>query len=224
MNLNCIIIEDEPLAAEKLKGYILKSKDFTVKAVFDNPKKAAFMLKNNSIELLFLDINLKEMSGVEFIESIDFQGKVIITTAYDEYALKAYELDVIDYLLKPFTYERFMQAIEKFKNQLSIETQRHYFFLKTEHRYDKVSYDELLYIKGMGDYRQVVCTNRKIMTLETFHEFERHLPPSKVVRIHKSFMVCLSKIDSIETNKVTIANTTIPISKTYKDRFFNTLK
>lgn len=224
MFLNCIIIEDEPLAAEKLKEYVLRTGSFKVKAVYDNPMNATYLLQDGSIDLLFLDINLKDVSGIEYLESIDFKGKVIITTAYDQYALKGYELDVVDYLLKPFSFDRFTKAIEKFKSHINRETQESYFFVRTEHRYEKINYDDLLFIKGMGDYRQIVCESRKIMTLQTFNEFEQILPTSKVVRVHKSYMVSMSNIETIEQNNITINSCVIPISKTYRESFFNSFK
>lgn len=222
MKVNCIIIEDEPLAVERLKAYVSKTAFLKIVAVFDNPQNALHLIKNDRIDLLFLDINLKEQNGIDFLETIEFNGKVIITTAYDKYALKSYDLDVIDYLLKPYSFDRFTRSIQKFKTQLSLDLENNYFFLRTEHRYERINYDELLYIKGMGDYRQLVCKSKKLMTLQTFNELESTLPKLKVVRIHKSYMVSLSQIERIEKNNIKIQNQSLPISKSFRERFFKT--
>ena len=216
MKSNCIIIEDEPLAAEKLTQFINKLDNIKLLAVYENPLMAIDALKKGDVDLLFLDINLKELNGIQFLESIRFGGKVIITTAYDEYALKGYELEATDYLLKPFTFERFLSAVMKFQQQSQHATSKDFVFIKTENRHEKIALDDILYIKGMGDYRQVVCTERSIMTLQTFKELEEHLPKSSILRVHKSYMVAVKAIQSIKNDRIHLKDKIIPVSDSYK--------
>ena len=217
MKSNCIIIEDEPLAAEKLVQYISKVDTLNLVAVFENPLEAIDQLNEGKVELLFLDINLKEISGIQFLESVQFKGKVIVTTAYDEYAIKGYELEVVDYLLKPFSFERFLKAVMKFQNQRVTATQKDYVFIKTGNQHEKIDLDEILYIKGMGDYRQVVCNQKKIMTLQTFKDLEMLLPKTHILRVHKSFMVAINAIKSIKNDRAYLDNKVIPISESYRE-------
>lgn len=223
MKINCIIIEDEPLALERMKEFVLKLSFLNLRAAFDNAVDALVFLKINKIELIFLDINLGEFSGIQFLETSAVKAQVIFTTAYQEYALKGFDLKVADYLLKPFTFERFVQAVDRAiehlpKKQIAAPT--NFIFVKTENRLEKVFLREIIYIEGMRDYRRIHTVNKRIMTLQTFAEFERQIPPKIVCRVHKSFMVALAQIDSIEKNSIKIKDKIIPISETYKERFF----
>ena len=171
MKINCIAIEDEPLALKKIKEFIEQVDFLKLLAGFDNAIEAIGFLKKNSVELIFLDIRMKKLSGIQFLESIQIKPKVIITSAYDEYALKGYELDVVDYLLKPFTFERFLKSVDKVYNQLnSLESNNSndFLFVKTEYRIEKVEIKDILFIQGMKDYLQIHTIDRKIMTLQTF--------------------------------------------------------
>ena len=147
---------------------------------------------------------------------------VIFTTAYSEYALKGYELNVVDYLLKPFTIERFIQAVEKVSVQLdkTINDPRDFFFVKNGYQIDKIFFDDILFIEGMRDYRNIQTNTKKILTLQTFIELEKELPKSKFCRVHKSYIVTLNKIESIERNRIKIKDKLIPISETYKENFY----
>ena len=180
-------------------------------------------LNNNKVDLLFLDINMDELSGVELLESSRINSQVIITTAYPEYALKGYELKVTDYLLKPFTFNRFLQAVNKAQENIAhriSEPQPDFIFVKTENRLEKIMLNEIVYIEGMRDYRRIHTVNKRIMTLQNFSEFEKLIPSNIVCRVHKSYMVALNKIVSIERNRIKIADQLIPISETYKEVFF----
>ncbi len=170
MKIQCIIIEDEPLAMEKLKGFVMKHPDLILKSTFNNGADALVFLQTNNVDLLFLDINLGEMSGIRILETANISANVILTTAYSEFALKGYELNVTDYLLKPFTFERFMQAVNKVVNPLPKRelVDQAFIFIKTEYRLEKVMYNDILYIEGMGDYRRIFTVNKNIMTLQTF--------------------------------------------------------
>ena len=148
---------------------------------------------------------------------------MIITTAYQEYALKGYELKITDYLLKPFTFNRFLQAVNKAQENLvqhKSGVQTDFIFVKTENRLEKIMLNEIVYIEGMRDYRRIHAVNKKVMTLQNFSEFEKLIPSSIVCRVHKSYMVALNKIESIERSRIKIADQLIPISDTYKDIFF----
>ncbi len=219
----CIIIEDEPLALEKTKDFVLKVPFLTLSATFDNALTGLAYLNNNKVDLLFLDINMDELSGIELLESSKITSQVILTTAYQEYALKGYELQITDYLLKPFTFNRFLQAVNKARENIShraSEAAPDFIFVKTENRLEKIMIDEIVYIEGMRDYRRIHAVNKKVMTLQNFSEFEKLIPPSLVCRVHKSYMVALHKIESIERGRIKIADQLIPISDTYKEVFF----
>ena len=221
--MKCIIVEDEPLALERTKGYVEKLPFLKLLATFDNGVDALLFLKDNTIDLLFLDINLGELSGIQMLEAAKPDCAVIITTAYHEYALKGYELNVTDYLLKPFTFERFFQAVEKAKVSLDKKEtpEKKSVFIKTEYRLEQVLLSDIIYIEGMRDYRRIFLTGKSIMTLQTFKELEEMLPPSAVCRVHKSYMVAVDKIESIEKDRIKIGKERIPISDTYKSHFFN---
>ena len=223
--MKCIIVEDEPLALERTKGYVEKLPFLKLLATFDNGVDALLFLKDNTIDLLFLDINLGELSGIQMLEAAKPDCAVIITTAYHEYALKGYELNVTDYLLKPFTFERFFQAVEKAKGLLDKKEplEKKSVFIKTEYRLEQVLLSDIIYIEGMRDYRRIFLQGKSIMTLQTFKELEEMIPPSAVCRVHKSYMVAVDKIESIEKDRIKIGNERIPISDTYKSQFFSVI-
>lgn len=227
MKINCIAIEDEPLALKKIKAFIEQVDFLNLMGGFNNAVDAIGFLKTNSVDLIFLDVRMKKLSGIQFLESLQIRPKVIITSAYDEYALKGYELDVADYLLKPFTFERFLKSVDKVYNQInSIESgySNDYIFVKTEYRIEKVEINDILYIQGMKDYLQIHTTDRKIMTLQTFRNLLEILPQINFQRVHNSYVVSISKIDNIERNRIRIGKEFIPISDSYKDKFFGILK
>ncbi len=221
--ISCIIIEDEPLALERTKDFVTKIPFLNLCATFDNALEGLAYLKFNTVELLFLDINMDELSGIELLESSNIDSQVIITTAYQEYALKGYELNVTDYLLKPFTFNRFLQAVTKAQKKLPqspTETVLDFIFVKTENRLEKIMFNEILYIEGMRDYRRIHTITKKVMTLQNFKELEQLIPANVVCRVHKSYMVALNKIESIERSRIKIADQLIPISETYSEIFF----
>ncbi|HTF31141.1 MAG TPA: LytTR family DNA-binding domain-containing protein [Flavitalea sp.] len=219
----CIIIEDEPLALEKTKVFVNKVPFLQLSATFDNALNGLAHLKNNKVDVLFLDINMDELSGIELLESSKINSQVIITTAYQEYALKGYELQITDYLLKPFTFNRFLQAVNKAHENLSqriADKQLDFIFVKTENRLEKITINDILYIEGMRDYLRIHTVNKKIMTLQSFNELEQLLPSHLVCRVHKSYMVAVNKIESIERSELKIGTVIIPVSVTYKDLLF----
>lgn len=219
MKISCIIIEDEPLAAERASSFVSQVDYLQLKGIFESGRSALDFLEKNEVDLLFLDINLGEMSGITLLEKNRIKSHVIMTTAYQQYAVKGFDLNVTDYLLKPFVFERFQQAVEKVR--ISIEKgddnmSAQFVLIKTEHRLEKVFLNEILYIEGMGDYRRVHTTSKRIMTLQTFREFEDIFPKDIIRRIHKSYMVNLNRITTYHNDSVQLGSQTIPVSQTYR--------
>ena len=163
------------------------------------------------------------ITGIEFIESITCKPQIIITTAYDKYALKGFELNVTDYLLKPFRFDRFLSAVERVYDSLGKDKKEHknFIFVKTEYRLERVALCDIYFIVGMGDYRNVQTASKKILTLQTFSDFEKELPVKQFCRVHKSYIVSIDKISSIERNRIKIMDTLIPISDNHRERFYS---
>ncbi len=224
--ISCIIIEDEPLALERTKGFVDKIPFLNLCGTFDNALDGLAYLKSNKVDLLFLDINMDELTGIELLESSKIESQVIITTAYQEYAIKGYELNVTDYLLKPFTFDRFLKAVSKAQENMSqpiLNAVPEYIFVKTENRLEKINLSDIIYIEGMRDYRRIHTADKRIMTLQNFSELEKIIPSNVVCRVHKSYMVGINKIESIERSRIKIFNQIIPISETYRELFFQVI-
>ena len=231
MQINCIVIDDEPLALSKLEGFISKVPELSLIRTFDNAIEAIGWLKENSADLIFLDIQMEQLTGIQFLEATGTSSRIILTTAYDQYAIKGFELNVTDYLLKPFSFQRFVQAVNKvmeyFAQNHEAQQTSHkesYLFVKTEYRLERVDIDDILYIEGMKDYLRIICTGRKIMTLQSFSKIEESLPSNKFCRVHKSYIVAIDKIKSIERGVILIAGQRIPVSNTYKESFYSRIK
>jgi len=232
MIISCIAIDDEPLALKKLEGFISKIPELRLQRTFDNSIEAMGWLQGNNTDLIFLDIRMDMLTGIQFLESTRTQARVIITSAFDSYALKGFELSVTDYLLKPFSFQRFAQAVSKVisfyaEQQKSVSESSEkgrFIFIKTEYRFERIDFDEILYIEGMKDYLRIICTNRKIMTLQSFAKIEEVLPPKEFCRVHKSYLVAINKIKSVERGIIIIADQRIPVSNTYKDNFYSLIK
>ncbi|MEO8451179.1 MAG: LytTR family DNA-binding domain-containing protein [Gemmatimonadota bacterium] len=225
MPITCIIVEDEPLAVERLVGYIVQLPFLGLVGTFDDALAALAFLTANPVDLVFLDISLGGLSGIELLETSAITSRVILTTAHPEHALKAYDLKVADYLLKPFTFQRFVQAVDQVQSgpaqaRAQPASDRKLLFVKTEFRLEKVLLSDVLYIEGKRDYRQIHTTSKRIMTLETFGELEQRIAPDLVCRVHKSYMVALDKIESIERDRIKIRDQLIPISETYRAKFY----
>jgi DNA-binding LytR/AlgR family response regulator len=223
MKISCIIIEDEPLALERTKEYALRLPFLSLLATFGDALDALAFVKANKVDLIFLDINLGEVSGIQLLETSAINSQVIITTAYPEYALKGFDLKVADYLLKPFTFERFVQAVDRVQSSLprrQTVTPNSLIFVKVESRLEKVILREIFFIEGMRDYRKIHAAGRRLLTPQTFAEFERQIPANLVCWVHKSYMVSLDKIDSVEKGHIRIKDRVIPVSETYREKFF----
>lgn len=224
--IHCIIIEDEPLAAEKLSGFISKTDYLNLTGVFHSPLEAMGFLKSNPVDLIFLDIEMKELTGIQLMESVKLDSKIIITTAYEKYALKGFELQVSDYLLKPITFERFLKACDKVMNEwLPAEKRSEHrkVFIKTEYRLEGVDSSDILYVEGIGDYRKIVTLKKTLLTLQNFKEISSLFPQDKFRRVHNSFIVSLDKIDKIERKRIYIRGHVIPVSDSYYKEFLNGL-
>lgn len=226
MKISCIIVEDEPLAMERTRDYVCRLPLLDLVGTFERGEDAFTFLKSNAVDLIFLDINLGALSGINLLESTRIDSHVIITTAYHEFALKGFELSVTDYLLKPFTFERFIAAVDKVQTRLTkmVLPEKRWIFVKIESRLERIPLDEILYIEGMRDYRRIHTTKKKIMTLQTFTDFEKEISAHIICRVHKSFMVSIDKIETIEKEKVKINGIFIPISATYRNEFLNLLR
>lgn len=213
--IKCLIIEDEPLAAERLMSYIDRMPELALVRWLDNGQDAINLLKENKIDIIFLDLHLGETSGIHLLEKREIVGKVIITTAYHQYALKGYELDVVDYLMKPFVFDRFEEAVRKAIRKSS-ERMR-YIMIKSEYKLEKVFIDDILYIEGMGDYRRFHTSRGRIMTLQTFKELEWLLASTPVKRIHKSYMANTDHVLSLGNDSLVLkGDIRLPISESYR--------
>jgi DNA-binding LytR/AlgR family response regulator len=225
MNFTCIAVDDEPLALEKVVSFVNRLPFIILKATFDNAIEALAYLSENKTDLLFLDIQMETMTGLDLLAALPEKPQVILTTAYSEYALKSYEFEVTDYLLKPFSFERFAQAVNKAvkrlqEKQVQPETIPDFIFVKTDYRLVKIMLSDILYIEGMRDYRCIVTPAGKILTQQTFGSFEEQLSPTQFTRIHKSYMVALSKIESIERHRIKIGAALLPVSESYREQFY----
>jgi len=221
--INCIIIEDEPIAVEKLVNYISKISSIRILNAFYSPIPAIEFLNNNEVDLIFLDIEMKELTGIQFLESVNIKSKIIITTAYEQFALKGFDLQVCDYLLKPIRFERFVQAVNKASEEISRTKKKHAnkIFVKTEYRLESIDISEILYIEGMGDYRKIVSDKKRIMTLQSFNELIDLLPLDSFCRVHNSYIAALDKIEKIERNRIYIKDKIIPVSNSYCKEFYS---
>lgn len=233
MKISCIAVDDEPLALEVVEDYIGKIPFLELLKSFDNAIQAIDFLRHQTVDLLFLDIQMEELTGIQMLNILKPKPEVIFTTAYDKFALQGYELDVTDYLLKPISFERFVKAVDKVHEKLcrqqnsrcapmevSIFNPRiDYFFIKSGFKLHKVSFDDILYVEGQGDYLKIVTPKVRIMTLQTFKGIEEILPPSNFIRTHKSYIVAIDKIESIEGNMIKIADKQLPVGESYKKNF-----
>jgi two-component system, LytTR family, response regulator len=237
--LNCIVIDDEPLAIEQMVEYINKVDYLNLNKTYDNAIDAIGYLKKTDLDLVFLDIQMDDLTGIELLESVDINAMVIFTTAYSQYALKGYEFNVIDYLLKPIGYKRFLQAVEKaftlkYANKKSPnkvddsfienESKNDYVFVKTSEGRKKLVYNDILYVEGMREYLKIFTEKDRIISRLNFVEIESFLPDDKFIRVHRSFIVAIEKIERIEKNRIYIKDVIIPIGDIYKKYFFDKLK
>lgn len=227
--INAIAIDDEPLALQLVSGYIEKTPGLNLAGSFDNPLDAIEFLNNEAVDLIFVDIQMPDLSGLEFTRSLAKGPKVIFTTAYEKYALEGFRLDVIDYLLKPFSYEEFLKAVQKAVRLIKLEkevpeqvdTNNEFLFLKSDYKIRRINFNDILYIEGLKDYVKVFIhgSDKPVLSLITLKALEAKLPEAKFMRVHRSFIVNLERIDTIERSRIVFGKTYIPVSEQYKDKF-----
>jgi DNA-binding LytR/AlgR family response regulator len=220
--IKCIIVEDERLAQQVVEAYIEKTPQLELLAICSNALEAAAVLNRQQVDLIFLDIQLPGMTGLNFLRTLQKPPLVILTTAYPDYALESYEFNVIDYLLKPISYERFLKAVNKIVegNLLTQKTTpaNDHIYIKSSGKFIKVNFADIIYIEGMKDYLKICTSTSNIVTLQTMNEMERLLPPAQFIRAHKSYIVSLQYIKSIYGNNIETARLTIPIGVNYKEK------
>lgn len=223
MNINCIIVDDEPAARELMQQYVARIDTLHLIAVCSNAMDAAAVMKYAQVQLIFLDINLPRLSGMQFYRSLDNPPFVIFTTAYPEFAVEGFEVNAIDYLLKPFPFNRFEAAVGKafglIKSAVARGTQDTYILLKSDKKIHRLKLDDIHHLKAVGDYVQVFFGKNAILVHSTFQQLLNQLPGEQFVRVHKSYAVALRKIEAISGNKVKIMGEYIPIGQSYRTAF-----
>jgi two-component system LytT family response regulator len=239
MSIRCLIIDDKPLAIDILADYTRKVPFLELIDTTTNPIDGLSIVRDQQINLVFLDIQMPELTGLQFMRIAGKQCKVILTTAYSDYALEGFEHDVIDYLLKPIAFDRFYRAAAKAlqvlgndgKNRLATKNemfsddyrQGEYLFIKTEHRIQKVNLRDILFIEGLQNYITLHTTEGRILSLQTMKKVEDQLPPKEFMRVHKSYIVSLRHINSIERSRIQIRDQLIPVGDIYRDAFFKVI-
>jgi len=227
--IKCIIIEDEPLAQDVIKSHLERSGRLLLKGVYRNALEAKEALEKEEVDLIFLDIQLPGMTGLEFLRSLHNPPLVVFTTSYPEYALESYEFNVIDYLLKPVSYERFSKTINKIIDGNIFKTSvyplkpvfRDHIFIRSNSKFFRIGFSEILYIEGMKDYLKIHTLEHVIVTHQTMAEMEGILPPDQFIRIHKSYIVAVAHIKAVFGNSVDMDRILLPIGLNYKERIMN---
>lgn len=223
---HCLIIDDEITAREILESHVSKINAFALKGSCKNALEAFSIINNQKIDVIFLDINMPDINGLSFAKSINKNIKIIFTTAYREYALEGFNLQAVDYLLKPISFERFLQAANKYLGEnILIESPRHseniidesdFIFVKSDRKMVKIDFDEILHIESLSDYIKIITPQKTIITRETISNIEAKLPKKKFIRIHRSFLIAITKIESFTNEYVEINQKSLPISRSYR--------
>lgn len=224
--IKCLVIEDEPLAQNVLKKYIADHPSLELVAVCDHALDAQSYLSSQQVAVLFLDINLPQLSGISFLKTLPHPPLVIFTTAYTEYAVEGFELDAIDYLVKPFSFERFLKAINKALEQLQrpAPVAPAAIFVRADKKVYKINLDDILYLEALDDYVKLVTASGSYLVSDTLKGMLEELPASQFIRVHKSYAIAKNKIVFFEGNYVKIGSTDIPIGASYREDIFNRLK
>jgi DNA-binding LytR/AlgR family response regulator len=236
MKTKCIIIDNEPLARDLIRIHISKLENFEIVAECGDCMKAMQELRDQKVDLMFMDIQMPQITGIEFLKILKNPPKVIITTAYREYALDSFEHDVVDYLLKPITFERFLKSVNKYYQVTQEETQvlapvseviqsdEAFIYVKENKRVIKVNLNEILYIEGLSEYVQIFTDKKKIITKTSMINLEEKLPNDAFLRIHKSYIVSMSRIESFTAHTIEVPGKEIPIGRSYKNSVLNSLQ
>jgi len=235
MKTRCLIVDDEPLARDLIRGHVEKLENFEIVAECGDAMKALNVLREKQVDLMFMDIQMPQITGTEFLKTLKHPPKVIITTAYREYALEGFDLDVVDYLLKPITFERFLKSINKFyqMNQDDIQliagsstdksSEETYIYIKENKKVIKIYLSDIKFIEGLSEYVQIYTEKRKIITKTSMAQMEEKLPSDSFLRIHKSFIVSVGKIEAFTANTIEIQGKELPIGRSYKNGVLNAL-
>ncbi|WP_217604055.1 LytTR family DNA-binding domain-containing protein [Chitinophaga sp. GbtcB8] len=229
--IKCIAVDDEPLALEIITDFARKVPFLSLVQTFENAAEAMRFLQDEKVDLVFLDIKMPDINGIQFLKSLKHPPLVIFTTAYGEYALDGFDLDVVDYLLKPIPFDRFLRAATKAQEYMTVSQQKNgdnghvndYIFIKTEYKIIKINLEDILFIEALKDYTKIYTPYQPVLTLRSLKSFESRLPADKFIRVHRSYLVSLNKINSVEKNTVMIANQSIPISDGYRERFYEVI-
>ena len=232
--LKCMVIDDEPLAIQLLEDHISKVSFLELDSTFNNPMEALISFNSNPVDLILLDIQMPQLNGVQFMQLLQNRARIIITSAYQEYAIEGFEHNVIDYLLKPISFERFYKAAERAYNlknpaqkldrsQEMTPATGGYIFIKVETKMVRVELDDILFIEGLKNYVSIFTKTQRIVTLQVMKQLEEILPANRFVRVHKSFIIALDKINSIERQEIYIGDRIIPIGITYQEQFYKML-
>ncbi len=234
--IRCVIVDDKPLAIDVLTDYIAKIPSLILVFSTTNPLEAIDIVMENKVDLIFLDIQMPQLNGVQLMKIVQGKCKVILTTAYAEYALDGFENDAIDYLLKPIPFERFYTAIQKAQHYFNSNSEsltneiftlvkeNDFIFVKTEYKLVKINTADILYIEGMQNYVSIYTLTEKIISLQNIKKMEEQLPKKEFIRIHKSYIVAVKKIDSIERSRIYIREMIIPLGDVYKDEFYRVIE
>jgi DNA-binding LytR/AlgR family response regulator len=231
MKINCVIVDDEPLARKGIKEYIQDVDFLNLVGEFENAVKAADILSKEKVQLLFLDIQMPKITGLDFFRSLKNAPPVIFTTAYPQYALEGFDVNALDYLVKPVSFERFLKAAIKAKeyyelrkeNESNGTNNEEYFFVKADNKLVKIFYNEILFVEALQNYVTIHTASKKYITYLTFKSVEEYLPQGAFIKTHKSYIVSASKIDSIEGNDIRIKEHHVPISRNEKDQVMEKL-
>lgn len=232
--IRCLVVDDEPLALDILTDYIEKVPSLELVKATTSAFEALSIAQEQEVDLIFLDVQMPELTGIQFLKIIKGKCKVILTTAYSQYALDGYDLDVADYLLKPIAFDRFYKAVAKVQQHLQEKPTaiperqssgvQDFIFVKTEHRIQKIYINDILYIEGLKDYISIFTPQERIITLQYMKKMEEALPVGIFARVHKSYIVAIPKIESIERGRIQIGEKIIRIGDTYRDAFFNKIQ
>lgn len=219
--LNCMIVDDEPLAVEIIEEYIKKVPWLNCVTTSDNALTALSHLEKNGIDLIFLDIQMPDLSGIKLAELLNNKYNIIFTTAYHQYAVQGFELAAKDYLLKPISFERFLKAVQRIQPSAEKEEEaaNDFMFVKSDYKMKKIKFSDIQYVEGMKDYLRVVTRTEKIMTLMSFSKLMGLLPAQDFARVHKSYVVSLHAIEAIEKSKVSLKNLEVPIGESFREAF-----
>ena len=236
MKTKCLIIDDEPLARDLIRNHIEKLENFEIVAECGDAMKALQELRDHKIDLMFMDIQMPQITGIEFLKILKNPPKVIITTAYREYALEGFELDVVDYLLKPITFERFLKSVNKYYQVIQedvqnsapvteiVSSEEAFIYVKENKRVIKVYLHDILYIEGLSEYVQIYTDRKKIITKTSMTNLEERLPDDGFLRIHKSFIVSTSRIEAFTSSTIEVPGKALPIGRSYKNTVLSALQ